>query len=327
MQACENIDLRRLRSFSVVAKAGGFGKASISLGVTQPALTRSIQSLEKELGNSLFRRHSKGISLTEEGRRLLAVYETIEKSLGRLNAIGSGAAARRSVTIGLPPSLGPLLLPALYRRTRQLWPGDDFKFIEAQSDALEAQMGNGELDAAFIYDGATIDDAVSAPLVQETLMLVFPQTWPFKPPPRPLRLREVAALPAILPSAGCSERRAIARAERRNGIQISPVLEVDVPSTIRSLVSEGVGYTIATEQAVSGELQAGRVRTHPLETPSLKTTLSLSINHNARMTRRMSEVVSMARAIASGLIESGKWPGATMLEWSRAALPDESKAA
>ena len=65
------VDLRHLRSFVAVAEEGKIGGAATRLFITQPALSRQMQELEREIGEQLFRRVPLGVELTEAGRELL----------------------------------------------------------------------------------------------------------------------------------------------------------------------------------------------------------------------------------------------------------------
>jgi DNA-binding transcriptional LysR family regulator len=65
------MELRRLRHFLAVAEHGNFGRAAATSHITQPALSRSIQALEAEVGAVLFDRRPSGVELTDMGRLVL----------------------------------------------------------------------------------------------------------------------------------------------------------------------------------------------------------------------------------------------------------------
>lgn len=109
------IDLHKLRHLRAVAQHGSFVKAADALYMSQPALTRSIQSLELKYGMQLFTRGRGGIELTVDGRdvlhsaeALLVHAETVELDL---NALASGD--RRIVSFGIGPMSGSMLLEGL----------------------------------------------------------------------------------------------------------------------------------------------------------------------------------------------------------------------
>ncbi|MBC7458513.1 MAG: LysR family transcriptional regulator, partial [Bdellovibrionaceae bacterium] len=69
--------LEKLKYFKVVAERESFYRASLKLGISQPALTRSIQSLEYVLDTKLFNRNSRGVKITSQGENLLALANEI----------------------------------------------------------------------------------------------------------------------------------------------------------------------------------------------------------------------------------------------------------
>lgn len=71
------MDLDRLAQFSAVARRGSIGQAAIELGLTQPALTRSLQRLEAEVGGRLFDRSPRGVVLTGYGETLLPYAQSL----------------------------------------------------------------------------------------------------------------------------------------------------------------------------------------------------------------------------------------------------------
>src|SRR5690348_13948830 len=97
------MDAADLRMFEAVARTGGMGRAASELNTVQSNVTTRIRLLEEELGAPLFVRHSRGVSLTPAGRRLLPYAERMRDLL---------AQARRAVSEDGTPQ-GPLLLGSL----------------------------------------------------------------------------------------------------------------------------------------------------------------------------------------------------------------------
>jgi DNA-binding transcriptional LysR family regulator len=79
-----HMDIRRLRYFLAVAEAGHITRAAAQLGLQQPPLSQQIKALETELGLQLFRRHPKGVTLTDAGRLLQADAQRLLQDLAAM---------------------------------------------------------------------------------------------------------------------------------------------------------------------------------------------------------------------------------------------------
>ena len=137
------MELRHLRSFVAVAEARHFGRAAKRLAIAQPALSRQIQQLERELGAAVFERGPRGARLTRVGKVLLAdaksVLAATEAAVERARAnAGRGAVLRVASVEGLPPGL----LAALFSEFRRRFPLSELEYRDldtvAQWDAVQA---------------------------------------------------------------------------------------------------------------------------------------------------------------------------------------------
>jgi LysR family transcriptional regulator, hydrogen peroxide-inducible genes activator len=88
------LDFRQLRAFHAVASARAFGRASKVLGVGQPAISKAISAMERELGVLLFERHATGVVLTEVGEQIFSVSSSVFEQMEQIREIvdvGRGA--------------------------------------------------------------------------------------------------------------------------------------------------------------------------------------------------------------------------------------------
>lgn len=124
------MDLAQLKTLIHVAELGSLSKASERLNVVQPALSRQIRLLERELGASLFERHGRGMAITDTGRRVLEHAERIMEELEgvRTAAAPNPQALTGFVSIGTPPTVAEILTVPLARRVREAHPGLTIRF-------------------------------------------------------------------------------------------------------------------------------------------------------------------------------------------------------
>ena len=146
------LNLKRLRSLIVVAEEGNLSRAATRLHLSQPALSRRIRELEKDLRFSLFERVGRGIRLTGEGRGFLAQCRDL---LAHADAVEERAKAFASgeggvLRAGASPQMLECLFPDLLVRYRARYPLVEVELVEGTSGDLETRIERGEIDFAVI---------------------------------------------------------------------------------------------------------------------------------------------------------------------------------
>ncbi|MES2941556.1 MAG: LysR substrate-binding domain-containing protein [Pseudomonadota bacterium] len=160
--------LSQMRNMVAVVERGSLRGAARHLNLAQPALTRSIGALERELGVTLFERQARGMKLTAAGqmfhRRASAVINEVRRAQEDLEQ--SGGDMRGTITVGLSimPHLG--MLPNALPTFRRRYPQVSLKIIEGLYPAMEAGLQSGSID---FYLGASPRGDAADGLVTETL--------------------------------------------------------------------------------------------------------------------------------------------------------------
>jgi LysR family cyn operon transcriptional activator len=144
------MDLRHLRYFVAVAKAGGVSRAAASLHITQPALSRQLRDLEIELGVALFDRVGRRLELTATGEDLLErsrdVLAAADSLTDRARALKSGNAG--ILRIGATPQMIESVLAEFLQRHRRAYPAIDITLTEDGGLASLRRLERGELHLA-----------------------------------------------------------------------------------------------------------------------------------------------------------------------------------
>jgi DNA-binding transcriptional LysR family regulator len=142
------VELRRLRHFLAIARAGSFSEAATRIGVTQPTLSASLAQLEAEFGVKLMVRGRFGAALTRYGRSLLKRAQLIESEarLAKLEIEALRGSARGTLTVGLGAFFEHrFAAPALMRfHAKRI--GVIVKVVTGTSSELLELMLRGELD-------------------------------------------------------------------------------------------------------------------------------------------------------------------------------------
>jgi DNA-binding transcriptional LysR family regulator len=144
--------LVQLRHFIELAKAGSFVKASDVLCMTQPALSRSIKSLEMEMGRLLFDRVGKRIELTSFGQEVLARTQALVEEAEQLKNCGRQLSADDSgrIRLGLSSGPGALLSAAVLTHFTQHFPHFHVDIVRANTASLAQMLRDRALDALVV---------------------------------------------------------------------------------------------------------------------------------------------------------------------------------
>lgn len=276
------MDLKQLEYFVRVAELGSFTRAAQALNIAQPALSRQVRLLEVELRQNLLLRNGRGATPTQAGQLLLehgrGILHQVERTREELARVRSGLSGR--VALGLPPSVARMLTVPLTRAFRTRMPEAQLSISEGLSSAMQENLQNGRLDIAVLYNPTQVQGIEHTPLVKEELLLVQPRPAGLQedPPPPPIRLREVAALPLVIPTRPNAIRMHVESEMAAMGCRPLIALEIDGVSAILDLVADGAGYAILSRNAVMRSVRPSAFTVRPLSDPPLTIQLTTAIS-------------------------------------------------
>jgi DNA-binding transcriptional LysR family regulator len=156
--------LRHLEAFAAIAKAGSLGKAAEQLHTSQPALSRTIRSLETEVGEPLFERHTRGMQLTQAGVSLLPHANAIvnEESLAAEELLALRGMARGTVRVGAIANVASGVLPLAIRELLRERPRLRIEVVEDGWDKLSHLLQTFQLDLALAASVDPLDAGLAA---------------------------------------------------------------------------------------------------------------------------------------------------------------------
>lgn len=296
------MELRSIHYFVQIADEGSITRTAGKLGVAQPALTRHVKQLEKELGTQLLTRLPRGVRLTVAGRDFLEHARAIvlEVARAREHVRGAARTPRGRVAMGTSPTLAPLLLPGCIARARRQCPSVTLKVVEGFSPQLLDALLTGRLDLAVMTNPPRSPALSLTPLISEPLMVFSP------PGARGMRpafsLAELSRTPMIL-TVGI--RSLVEQQLASFGIGLRVEAEVDSVEAIRRLLVAGVGATIMPVSTFHAELRARRVVAHPIEDANLHRILVLARQSAEAPPAAIAEIEHVVRGEMSVLLEAG----------------------
>lgn len=314
------MDIKQLNYFVHVADLRSFSKAAAVLAMAQPALSRMIRSLETELGAPLFYRNGRGVVVTEAGERLLPYAKSmveqadrIKNDLTMLRDNPSG-----TVSLGVPPTLGQVLVPSLVRDIRDRFPNISLRISEGFSGHVYEWLMSGRLDLAIIYDAPRSGNLTTDQLVTEQMFLVEPPGrttgGKAKSTSETVTFAEVAELPLILPSRPHGLRVLMDTVSAREGYALNVEFEVDVASAMFELVETGVGYMVQPYAAIARRVAAGRLSARRVVEPMISRTMVMATTTQRPLSLAARTVLDVIKADVRQLVESGEWLGTSWEE-------------
>ena len=308
------LDLRQLRYFILVAEAESLSRAAAAISIAQSALSRQIRKLEDSLGMPLLYRHGRGVTLTEEGAKLLAnakpVLTRIEEIEQQLKA--DRKAVRGAVKLGLPPSISAVLSGPLLQEFRANYPEASLRIVDGFSVHIHEWLASGRLDFAIYYAPAKSPGLHTELLVAEDLYLFGPnkRVGPFRPRRRTtISFQELATLPLVLPTAQHGLRRQINRAATRKGVKLRVEIELDAVATLKDMIQSGGGYSIMNYGGIAAEVEAGEFNACKIINPTIEHTMVLATSPHKGLTVATQQAIRLARRSIQTLLAARKIRG------------------
>jgi DNA-binding transcriptional LysR family regulator len=247
------MDLRRIRHFNELAETLNFSRAAERLYIAQPALSVSIQKLERELGTKLFARTSSGVTLTASGsavlfqaRRVLYHGEQMFRAARNATAGTSGL-----LRIGFVGSATYHVIPTVIPAFRNQYPGVELVLSEAASGRLLSLLREDALDVCIVRTPLLQSHAATLHGIQRDRWLaVFPAGHRLADAAH-VRLADLAGEPFVMYSAtDAAGMHASAMAVcQAAGFVPEVKQEATQISTLLALVASGLGVALVPEVA------------------------------------------------------------------------------
>ncbi|WP_223428040.1 LysR family transcriptional regulator [Tateyamaria pelophila] len=276
---------RELRVFLSIARAGSINAAAELIGMTQPALSRSLRRLEASLGAALFQRHAGGMTLTSFGHAVKRHGERVEFETSRLieEIRMLNGAASGFVRVGLVPSAVNTLLEPTLAAVNRIAPEIQVQVIEGAGDTMLSAVASGQVDFAIIGDIA-IDfapDVVVTPIGDEEVCVAARTLHPIFSKDH-LALEDLTTYRWVLPEKGNAIWFGFDNLFRRNGLEPpTPVVATNSVHTLKTIVCGEDYLTMMTRVIFEQEEKNGLVCPIPLPVTHWRRELMLARRNRA----------------------------------------------
>jgi len=293
--ALPDFSARQLEAVLALAEYGSFVAAAARLRLSQPALTRSIQRLESELGVRLFERSTRRVQITAAGREFAAVAERMLNDLGiTVRSVREVAEERRGlVVMSSVMSVAGGLLPGIVASYRADRPGVEIHVREGVHAAVLEDVRSGVADFGIGYVDELPDFAAGTALGRETFCVVMPARHRLAAR-HGLSLAELRDEPMVGLPTEARTRRTLDAAAAAAGVPLRQSVVVSQFATLMALVGAGVGIAIVPKGTTLGPLARG-LRSVPLVEPKLSRRLGLIALREREPTPAASGFVALLR--------------------------------
>ena len=259
------MDTRQLAAFCAVVERKSFSQAAERLGVTQPAVSLQIRSLEQRLGRQLLDRSGRRVEPTEAGRRLYASAQRLlaleEHLLEELDA-GEEGAITGTLEIGASTGPGGTVVPLLLCEFQEHLPGVRVRLTVSDTQTLVDQVAERALELGIVGAGRRHRGVSFEPFFRDEVVLACPVGHRFAG--KTISLDELKGEQLIVMQEGAGVRQVIEDELRKNGERLRDLdvkLELGLQESVRSAVLAGHGIAFISRLAIHADLQAGRVAT------------------------------------------------------------------
>ena len=301
------MDLRDLTFFEVISDLGHLGRAAERLGRTQPALTKCVQRLEREVRAELFVRTGRGLALTRVGEVLLGRARRMRREMeDAVREVGDFAAGSAGlVKIGTGATMAEYLLPQVCRAVLVDAPEMRIELQIGMSGVLRRALRERELDLIlgpiiandseeFVCEAFGFDDVVVIAARDHPLC------------GRPVSLAEVAEWSWVLPASSVAMREWLDRVFEAEGIE-GPHVQIETNSitTLPSLIAETNLLSFTSTRNLRPDRLGTRLRRLDIDVTTMRRPIGVVRRQERYMSPAVTRVTTLLRDRGRTFLEIG----------------------
>jgi DNA-binding transcriptional LysR family regulator len=255
-----SLNLHHLRVFSAVAEQGGFSRAAAALRISQPAVSKAVRQLERQVGVPLVERAGRASRLTTAGERLAArarelfgVETAAEEELRALRGLEAG-----SLRVGASTTIATYMLPPILARFHEAHPAIVLRVVSANTRAISRALLERRLDIALVEGPVEHPRVESRRWRSDELVLIAPPDHRLASR-RKVSAQELTSERFIVREEGSGTRDVAERALSKHGIHPAVALQLGSTEAVKQAVAAGLGLAIVSRYAAADQLSLGRV--------------------------------------------------------------------
>jgi DNA-binding transcriptional LysR family regulator len=293
------MDTRQLAAFVAVVERRSFSQAADQLGVTQPAVSLQIRSLEKRLGRQLLDRSGRRVEPTEAGQRLYRSAQRLlaleEQLLAELGEEVEGELAGR-LEIGASTGPGGTVVPVVLGEFQRRYPNVHVALTVSDTHSVIEQVARRELELGVVGASRRHRGVSFEPFFRDEVVLAVPRGHRFAG--KTITLEQLREEPLVLMQEGAGVRQVIDDELRAKGLRLRDLdvrLELGLQESARTAVLGGFGVTFISRGAIEADLASGALAVAQVEGLEPSREISLVRSSGRAETRVAQAFVEFAR--------------------------------
>jgi molybdate transport repressor ModE-like protein len=287
-------DLGALELLLAVARLGSLGGAARELGITQPAASSRIRSMERQLGVALVDRSPRGSRLTDAGALVTDWARRVVEAAAAFDAGAQALRHRRDSRLRVAASMtiAEYLLPGWLLALHSQRPDTAVSLLAGNSTTVAERLLSDEADLGFV-EGLSVPPGLDSTVIaHDHLIVVTAPTHPWARRQRPVPAEELASTPLILREKGSGTRQVL---DAALGGLARPLIELSSTTAVKASAVSGAGPAVLSELAVGEELSMRRLVRIPVEGITLARDLRAVWPTGHRPTGPARELLSLTR--------------------------------
>lgn len=295
------MNLKQLEAFVMIANNKSFSLTAKKLYLTQPTVSAYISKLEYELGEKLFYRTTKEVTLTEAGKKIYIYAKDIIELAEKIeNAFkGSSEEGTRRMVISASSIPGTYLLPGILAEFSRTYPNVEMRVQESDSAGVMNDIREHRADLGFVGT-ATKDREISfMPFCRDELVLITPNNDRYRElKEKKLNLTWIEQEPWIMREDGSGTYKETLHVFEEMGIhsdQLHILARFNNTGAILLSVAQGSGISIVSRLAAQAAVERGDVLDHPLGANGSYRWISIATSSTTPLTDTSRDMIKLVK--------------------------------
>ena len=259
------LNLHHLRLFAAVVDHGGFTRAAQALNLSQPAISKSLNELEKQLQVELLDRGGRAIQLTDAGRalyerarELFGVERTAERELRELRGLKRGV-----LRVGASTTIATYMLPPYLGRFHLRHPQVRILASSANTRSVVRLLLESRIDVALVEGPVDHPRIRVHQWLDDELVVIAPRDHPLVAR-QPVSVEVLATESFLVREPGSGTREVSERALALRGVRLTNTMRVGGTEAMKQGVAAGLGLAIVSRAAAADQLALGKLVVLPV---------------------------------------------------------------